>query len=130
MWFSRQEIATAMTLKKMGLQWIPRAGHYVWDAHDSIRPTSPFQRGVFFLLDLECFVQYFGSLDEVKERLVWLPTWEQCRAVLQQSGISNEQVAARLYRQSTVDRLTLYHMLAEVLRKNTSGSVALKADQR
>jgi hypothetical protein len=113
MWFNREEIAVAIRLRDMGLDWCPRPGLFVWDQSERIRPGSPFQRGVYFLLEVDCFVDYLGGIDALQKSLVWLPTWEQCRTLLADAGISHQTVAAHLCHKQRLDRITLYNLLEQ-----------------
>ena len=113
MWFSRQEIAVAIRLRDMGLNWHPRPGMYVWDENNRITPGSPFQRGMYFLLETDCFVEYFGGIEELKSSLVWLPTWEQCRMLLAECGTSHQEIALRLCQGQCLERIALYRLLEQ-----------------
>ena len=77
MQFTEQQLRHALRLKRLGLPWEPMAGHYAHDFEGKIKPGSPFQPGVYFFLDLPCFVDYFGGTNELRDSMVWLPTWEQ-----------------------------------------------------
>ena len=111
--FSPAEIDLATRLDRLGLPWTPRVGLYVWDAQCRIRPSSPFQPGVYFFWEVDCFVDYFGSTEALCRSVIWLPTWEQCRQCLAQLGVTSQQVARRLYQQRDFARLPLYEWLLE-----------------
>jgi len=113
MWFSREEIAAAIRVRDLGLDWHPRPGLFVWDENKRITPGSPFQRGVYFLLEVDCFVEYFGGIEELKSNLVWLPTWEQCRTLLATSGTSDEAIARNVFQEQCLERITLYKLLEQ-----------------
>jgi len=81
--FSRQQIELAITFKQLGLVWEPVVGNYVYDLSDALKPSSPFQDGVYFLLNYDCFMQRVGGLDRFKELMTWLPTWNDAREILQ-----------------------------------------------
>ena len=121
MWFSRQEIAFAFKLRDAGLDWSPYPGSYIWDANKKIRPTSPFQRGVYFLLDVDCFIAFFGGVENLKRAVVWLPTWEQCRIVLEHYGATHQEIASRLRSEKNLERLTLYKLIGEHLQRQALG---------
>ena len=124
MWFNREEMSAAARLRRLGIEWQPRPGLYVWDEQRRIRPGSPFQRGVYFLLDLDCFVNYFGGIAELKQAVVWLPTWEQCRLLLEESGTTSGEIAARLRHKNDLQLLTLYRLLEESLQARRANEAA------
>ena len=66
----------------------------MWDPETHIEVRSPFPDRVYFVLNLGHFLKIFGSLDSMKERLVWLPTWHQARLLCSESGVAKEGVAA------------------------------------
>lgn len=80
--FSDQQIKLAMELKSAGLPWQPRQGQYIFDMHARIKPGSPFQKGVYYLLDFACFVDYFGSPTNLAANTAWLPTFEEANWLL------------------------------------------------
>lgn len=80
--FSRRQIELAAALKEAGLPWRPRQGQYIYDLKRSIEPGSPFQSGIYFMHDFECFVNYFGSVQALAESCVWVPTFEEARTLL------------------------------------------------
>jgi hypothetical protein len=49
MQFRPQEIDMAHELRRLGLPWEPRAGHYVYDETGFCSKGSPFQDGVYFM---------------------------------------------------------------------------------
>lgn len=53
--FSQEEMTTAKRLRERGLAWNPHPGHYVWDENGLIEKSSPFQEGIYFILDLKHF---------------------------------------------------------------------------
>lgn len=50
MQFRTEEIEMARQLRRLGLPWEPKTGHYVYDETGLCRKTSPFQDGVNFVL--------------------------------------------------------------------------------
>ena len=86
MQFSAQEIHGATQLRDLGLYWEPQPGHYVWDEAGLIELPSPFQDGVYFILDLKHFLRRAGTLDGLKQSMVWLPTWRDARLILHTIG--------------------------------------------
>lgn len=120
MWFSRAEIAAAVKLRDLGLEWRPQPGLFIWDETHRIRPSSPFQRGVYFLLDVQCFVDYFGGAQQLQQAVVWLPTWEQSRQLLTRCGLEAEEVAVRLRAAESLERIALYRLLVQEYERTAS----------
>ncbi|MEO1528751.1 MAG: hypothetical protein AAFX06_25300 [Planctomycetota bacterium] len=118
--FSEEEIQAARELKALGLAWEPKVGNYVFDAHDSVEPESPFQDGVYFILNYDHFMRLLGGVDRFTERMVWLPTWEDLRGILRDLGIADATVVEDLSNRGSFDsgteRLALYHLLVAHLR--------------
>jgi hypothetical protein len=77
----------ARALKQAGLPWRPHVGCFVWDPDRQIKPASPFPVNVYFILSLPRFIEIFGSLEAIQEKMVWLPTWHQARLIGQRYGI-------------------------------------------
>lgn len=105
----------AQRLKKTGLPWRPHVGCFVWDHHHVIKPDSPFPNHVYFILSLPRFIEIFGTLEALQEKLVWLPTWYQTQLLCQRYGI-DPTTAPR----STAPKEELkscYHLLIEALEK-------------
>jgi hypothetical protein len=59
--FTKEQITVAKRLKKLGLPWNPTVGDYVFDQHNICPKASPFQPGVYFLLNFTCFMQHVGG---------------------------------------------------------------------
>jgi hypothetical protein len=85
--FEEPCLRLAAELKEAGLEWKPHVGCFVWDPEGSIVVDSPFPARVYFILNLGRFLQIFGSIEEMKKKLVWLPTWFQARLLCQRLGI-------------------------------------------
>ncbi|MHC5092643.1 MAG: hypothetical protein ACYSO2_01930 [Planctomycetota bacterium] len=51
--FCEREIEMAQKLHALNLQWHPQAGNYVFDIKGIIEKSSPFQTGVYFILDIK-----------------------------------------------------------------------------
>ncbi len=113
--FSADEINKAQELKSLGLAWVPSVGHYVFDFSNLIEAPSPFQEGVYFILDLKHFVRRAGSIEALPERLCWLPDWKQSRHILQELGCSvTDQLAVLNHSQTLRDGtelLQLYQLI-------------------
>jgi len=105
----------ARQLKTRGLPWKPHVGCFVWDHRGAIKPDSPFPNQVYFILSLPRFLDIFGTLEDIQEKLVWLPTWHQARLLCERYGIDSTMAP-----QPTVakDELKiLYQRLIEALEK-------------
>lgn len=102
MHFTGLQIELAIKLKNLGLEWTPSAGHYIYDVSGALRPSSPFQNGVYFLLDLDCFLRAVGDLGEFKRLMVWLPTWEHAREILRYLKVSDAEIVAELGRKRAI----------------------------
>jgi hypothetical protein len=84
----------ALEMKRRGLPWRPHVGCFVWDPDSHIQPDSPFPNRVYFILSLPRFIDIFGSIQSITEKLVWLPTWHQARLICRRLGVDEESVAA------------------------------------
>lgn len=117
--FSNQEIELAQLFKAHGLEWTPQCGQYVLDQAQLIQCASPFQPQVYYILDLKHFLRRSGTLEELKQRMCWLPDWQDARQLLQQMGVSSATVAQRLVQsraiESNSERLELYRLIEEQL---------------
>lgn len=117
--FSEAEIALAQLFKAYGLDWSPAPGHYVLDQSELIECGSPFQGRVFFILDLKHFLRRCGTLTELKQRMCWLPDWDDARQILRDLSVDSRWVAERLQTsraiESGTERLELYRMIEESL---------------
>jgi len=103
MHFTDIEIELAKSLKKAGFDWKPQPGHFVLDDDHVFHHTSPFQPHLFFILDLQHFLRYTGSIDGMKRRLVWLPTWLDAREQLRELGVSNHEMATYLHENKAIE---------------------------
>ena len=94
MQFSVDQIELACRMKDSGLPWEPQVGHYVYDRSKVCQRGSPFQEGVYFILDYPCFCRHVGGADTLEREMVWLPTWYDCRMLLKQGGVADAEVVA------------------------------------
>ena len=114
MLFTNQEMTEAEKLHELGLTWPLQSGLYIWDIQGRIKPASPFQRGVYFLLEADCFVDYFGDLQSLKNSVVWLPTWEQALELLRRDAVLD---ASQLRSRQGYQLVELYRQLgSQILR--------------
>ncbi len=118
--FTSDEIELAQTLKDMGLEWTPMPGHYVLDQSDLIECESPFQGRVFFILDLKHFLRRSGTIESLKDRVCWLPSWEQAREILRDLSVSDQSIASHLSGTRAIEagteRLELYRLIQKQLK--------------
>ncbi len=77
----------ALELKAAGLPWEPEVGCFVWDHQGIIASPSPFPKRIYFILSMRRFLSIFGDIEEMKCRLVWLPTWYQARQIIRRLQI-------------------------------------------
>ena len=87
--FDKEICQRALDMKKSGLIWRPHVGCFVWDPDKFIKLTSPFPGRIYFILSLARFIDIFDTIDQIAQKLVWLPTWHQARFVCQQLGIAD-----------------------------------------
>lgn len=117
--FCQEELELAQLFKAYGLEWTPSVGHFVLDQSELIECDSPFQGRVFFILDLKHFLRRSDSIENLKQSMCWLPTWQQARQILRQNGVSNSQVAAHLSEtkaiESGTERLELYRLIEQAI---------------
>lgn len=111
--FSEQQIKRAIELKTVGLLWQPQKGQYIFDIHERIGPGSPFQKGVYYLLDIDCFVDYFGSPANLSAFTAWLPTFEEVRSLLK-TKVDHQQLSVPLQRGTELEYL--YSLLLTELK--------------
>ncbi len=119
--FSSQQIALAIQFKERGLAWEPTVGNYVYDATAAVKPTSPFQEHVYFLLDYDCFMDRVGGVERFKTIMTWLPTWSDAREILRSLGVSEKDVQDEIVRSRALEDgselLQLYELIAQRLSK-------------
>ena len=111
----------ALEIKKCGLAWRPHVGCFVWDPDECIKPASPFPGRIYFVLSLSRFIEIFGTIEQIAEKLVWLPTWHQARLICRQLDISDAAIeAGRKKDQASSpeeDLLYIYGMIVEAIKK-------------
>ena len=117
--FKGHLIDLAIRFKALSLEWEPTVGNYVYDANGIVKASSPFQPGVYFLLNYNCFMERVGGLERFRNDMVWLPTWEDARVILSRLGVSNSKVVNQLTTTSSIENLTeldtLYSLILERL---------------
>ena len=120
--FDERVCRQAMAMKKNGLVWRPQVGCFVWDPDEFIKPTSPFPDRIYFILSLARFIEIFDTIDQIAEKLVWLPTWHQARLVCRQLGLTDENLEIWQQRDLTSpspveELLQIYRLIIETLKK-------------
>ncbi|MEM9827960.1 MAG: hypothetical protein AAF958_15320 [Planctomycetota bacterium] len=117
--FAAREIELAKQMHESGLSWEPAAGHYVWDLHDNVERSSPFQEGVYFIINHAYFMNLLGGVDAFREQMVWLPTWEQARVIAGSLGMDGGKLAAFLAEHDAIqegrEREHLYRWIVAAL---------------
>ncbi|MDG2383282.1 MAG: hypothetical protein P8N76_16550 [Pirellulaceae bacterium] len=110
------EIAKRLHLKKM--EWLPAAGHYIYDQTGFCQTESPFQEMVFYILNYKYFMKRVGGVDRFREIMVWLPTWFDLRGRLKAMGVKDETIADYLSDNRAIERgierLLLYRYLGKL----------------
>lgn len=111
---------TALEMKKSGLAWQPHVGCFVWDPDEFIKPASPFPGRIYFILSLQRFIEIFDSIEQIRAKLVWLPTWHQARLMCRQLGISDEAIEEERKKDGALspgeDLLHIYGLIVEALQ--------------
>ena len=118
--FDNRICVRALEMKKSGLAWRPHAGCFVWDPDEFIKPASPFPGRIYFILSLSRFIEIFDTVEQIAEKLVWLPTWHQARLVCRQLVINENALDAHQqpgHAFSPLDELLrLYGLIFEALK--------------
>ena len=119
--FDERHCRAALQLKEAGLPWRPHVGCFVWDREGWIEVPSPFPERIYFILNLGHFLRLLGSIEDVVQKLVWLPTWHQSRQIGAKLGIEDKELSD-IFSGSAVpgpgqDLLALYGKILENLRR-------------
>ncbi len=127
--FSEAEIEAARRLRRGGLSWEPRAGHYVYDETGFCKQSSPFQKQVYFILNYAYFMRAVGGVERFKELMLWLPTWADLRELLHDFEVSDVAVASFLAERRAIETgqeyLELCALVESCLAKQVTTSVKL-----
>ncbi len=117
--FSDQVCQAAREMKAKGLKWQPHVGCFVWDEQKIIKVSSPFPNRIYFILNLGHFLKRFETIDNIADKLVWLPTWHQAKEIARKIGISDDQIMQRIQRATLQgpehDLIILYQLITEKL---------------
>ncbi|MFK7738486.1 MAG: hypothetical protein AB8B50_20845 [Pirellulaceae bacterium] len=120
--FDPEELELAQAFKAYGLEWTPSVGHYVLDQSRLIECDSPFQDRVFFILDLKHFLRRSETIECLKDRVCWLPTWEQARELLRSEGVPAHVITEKLTSSQALEhgteRLELYRLIEDLVTGN------------
>jgi hypothetical protein len=131
--FGQRHCLAAKRLKKEGLIWNPQVGCFVWDEAGIIEAPSPFPHRIYFVLNLGHFARRFGTMEDVADKLVWLPTWHQARLLCKTMGISKEEICEAVCTSgvATVDGelLSLYGLILKGLEKQRGKEVDVKVEK-
>ena len=118
--FDKRICLRALDMKKGGLTWRPHVGCFVWDPDEFIKPDSPFPGRIYFILSLARFIDLFDTVEQIAEKLVWLPTWHQAQLVIRQLGFTDEIIESRRQRSHVSsppeELLHLYSLIIEALQ--------------
>ena len=119
--FDERICLRALEMKKCGLVWRPHVGCFVWDPDEFIKPASPFPGRIYFILSLSRFIEIFDTIEQIAEKLVWLPTWHQARLICRQLGISDTTIEEGRKRDRALspeeDLVYVYGMIVEAIKK-------------
>lgn len=90
--FSSRHCKLVKRLKEKRLDWEPHVGCFVWDENGHISISSPFPNQIYFILNLRHFFKIFETLEDMKERLVWLLTWHQARIICKRLHVDQREI--------------------------------------
>jgi hypothetical protein len=111
----------ASDIKRLGINWQPHVGCFVWDPDNTIEVDSPFPHRIYFILSLPRFIDIFGSVEAMVEKLVWLPTWHQARLLCKQLNVPDEAVTniwqSRKSFSPGEELQKIYELIIDVLQK-------------
>ena len=118
--FDKQICLKALEIKNSGLVWRPHVGCFVWDPDEIIKPDSPFPNRIYFILSLKRFLDIFGTIDRIADKLVWLPTYNQALDLYRQlvgAGEVNYRREPEDPESSEVETLLyIYGLITEALK--------------
>jgi len=119
--FDEQICYAAERLKMFGLPWEPHAGCFVRDPQGFIQAPSPFPNRIYFILNLNRFLDIFHTVEQMKNHLVWLPTWHQARMLCRNYGVTDElllkDIANAHPMNPQIELLMLYERLVSAIEK-------------
>ena len=119
--FDSRVCAMALEIKRLGINWRPHVGCFVWDPEKIIKTDSPFPHRIYFILSMPRFLDIFGTADKMVAKLVWLPTWHQARMLCRQLDVPDEGVAriwqVGLASSDGAELQKIYALLIDTLKK-------------
>jgi hypothetical protein len=119
--FNETHCRLAGEMKTAGLRWTPQVGHYVWDNTGVINYPSPFPNRIYFVLNIQRFLDIFQTIDSMIGDLVWLPNWHQARDVCKDLQIDDKYIMEKCFRQSGFEKEkdleTIYRIILSALVK-------------
>jgi len=119
--FDKRICLQALKMKQSGLLWQPQVGCFVWDPDEWIKPLSPFPGRIYFILSLHRFIQLFDTIDNIVEKLVWVPTWHQARLICRKLGVADADIEKRRQRHQDLslveDFIGVYEIIADTLKQ-------------
>jgi hypothetical protein len=112
----------AERLKSAGLTWTPRVGDFVWDKTAVINYPSPFPNRIYFILNINRFLEIYHTADQMIEKLIWLPVWHQARVICADLNIDDKMLMERFCEQggfeTEKDLSTIYKIILSSLKNN------------
>ena len=117
--FTAKHCALAKGMKEKGLDWHPHVGCFAWDETGHIDVPSPFPNRIYFILNLGHFLRIFETIENMKAKLVWLPTWHQAKTICKNLNINETEINASICSpeaaRSGDDTSALYKLILEKL---------------
>lgn len=117
--FTDQLLQAAKGMKEKGLKWQPHVGCFVWDDQQMIEVPSPFPNRVYFILNLGHFLKRFETIENIADKLVWLPTWHQARQICHRLNIPYAKILHVIQSSNPAEPGTeligLYRQISEAL---------------
>jgi hypothetical protein len=121
MTFDDQTCQLAHHIKRLGINWQPHVGCFVWDPDKFISADSPFPHRIYFILSLPRFIDIFGSREAIAEKLVWLPTWHQARLLCRRLKVPDGAVTnisqSRTSLSAGEELHKMYELIIDALQK-------------
>lgn len=126
--FDKQICLKALEMKNSGLVWRPHVGCFVWDPDEIIKPDSPFPNRIYFILSLKRFLDIFGTIDRIADKLVWLPTYNQAldlyRQLVGAGGINYRREPEDPELSEVETLLYIYGLITEALKGKNHQSLS------
>ena len=91
--FDERHCPIVATLKDAGLPSKPHVGCFLWDRNELIEVGSLFPGRIYSILNLGHFLHPFGTVQNIVEKVIWLPTWHQARLLCAQFGVDQGNVS-------------------------------------